>query len=283
MFVVPELPEVETIRKGLEPVLLGARIMRIELKRPGLRYPFPEDFVNRLELRVVTAMERRAKYILIHLSSGNVLLVHLGMSGRFLVEKDPADLTNAERKHDHVIFHMSNGFTISYRDPRRFGFMDLCSLPDLHKNRHLNTLGIEPLSPELDGAYLTSLFRHKNIPLKTVLLNQRLIAGLGNIYVCEALFLSKLHPAKEASSLKPHEAEKLAAAIQHVLVNALEAGGSTLKDYAQADGSSGYFQHQFTVYGRESEPCLSENCCCFISRITQNGRSTFFCPHCQKT
>ena len=279
---MPELPEVETIMRGLEPVLVSARFEHVSLKRSGLRYPFPEDFVTRLENQTVLSVKRRAKYMLASLSSGEVLLIHLGMSGRFLVEREHFSSDALERRHDHVIFHMSNGLTISYRDPRRFGFMDICPLSGISENRHLCNLGIEPLDDDLNGKLLMSLLQNKKMPLKTALLNQQIIAGLGNIYVCEALHQSRLHPEKGAATLTEEEADRLVEKIKSVLRQALEAGGSTLKDYAQTNGASGYFQHHFSVYGRENQPCQTEGCSGFIYRITQNGRSTFLCARCQK-
>lgn len=291
---MPELPEVETVRRGLEPVLTGARIERLELRRPDLRFPFPERFRDRLEGQTVDGLSRRAKYLLAHLSSGETLLLHLGMSGRFLIEHPETARAmqgafhhEAGRlpQHDHVLFHLSNGCRIIYNDARRFGFMDLIGTGGA--SAHLDGLGIEPLGNALSGAAILSLFDGKATPLKAALLDQRLIAGLGNIYVCEALHRSGLHPEMPAGALArlgpdpEARAERLAGHIRDILHEALQSGGSTLRDFAHADGSLGYFQHAFRVYDREGEPCLTPGCASPIQRLVQSGRSTFYCPTCQ--
>ncbi|HYI91724.1 MAG TPA: bifunctional DNA-formamidopyrimidine glycosylase/DNA-(apurinic or apyrimidinic site) lyase [Beijerinckiaceae bacterium] len=293
---MPELPEVETVRRGLEPAMVGARIEAVEQRRPDLRFPLPERFTERLQGQIVTALGRRAKYLLADLSSGEVLIMHLGMTGRFLVKQNGAVFApgefyaeaGGERAHDHVVFRLSNGASIIYNDARRFGFMDLAGRNALGDNRHFKALGIEPLGDELSGEAIARLFRGRKAPLKAALMDQRLIAGLGNIYVCEALFRAGLHPEAPAGVLatptgRPRaKAHCLAEAIRDVLTEAVEAGGSTLRDYARTDGSLGYFQHAFRVYDREGNICVKPGCGNHVRRLVQAGRSTFFCPSCQK-
>ncbi|GJE47822.1 Formamidopyrimidine-DNA glycosylase [Methylobacterium tardum] len=293
---MPELPEVETVRRGLAPALVGARFSRVTLRRANLRFPFPERFAARLEGRAVTHLARRAKYLTADLDSGETLIMHLGMSGRFDValpdgrNLSPGDFylegAQGTPKHDHVVMAMSTGATVTYNDARRFGFMDLVPSADLAGCRHFARMGVEPLDG-LTGAVIARLFRHKSAPLKAALLDQRLIAGLGNIYVCEALHRARLHPEAPAGSLaKPDgrptaKANALAKAIVTVLEAAVEAGGSTLRDYAQTDGRSGAFQHAFRVYDRVGLPCSRPGCGGAITRIVQANRSTFFCAACQ--
>jgi formamidopyrimidine-DNA glycosylase len=293
---MPELPEVETVRRGLEPAMVGARLTSVELHRPDLRFPFPARFAERLEGRTVTAIGRRAKYLLADLSSGEVLVMHLGMSGRFLVTHDgvagrPGDFHHpygADNSHDHVVFHLSNGARITYNDVRRFGLMDLVPRAEIETCRHFAGMGIEPLGNALSGETIAALFRTRRTPLKAALLDQRLIAGLGNIYVSEALFRAGLHPEAPAGSLasgtgRPKDgAHRLAAIIRDVLTEAVEAGGSTLRDHARVDGGLGSFQHAFRVYDREGEACVKEGCGGTVTRIVQAGRSTFYCPRCQR-
>jgi formamidopyrimidine-DNA glycosylase len=293
---MPELPEVETVRRGLEPAMVGARIEAVEQRRPDLRFPLPERFTERLQGQIVTALGRRAKYLLADLSSGEVLIMHLGMTGRFLVKQNGAVFApgefyaeaGGERAHDHIVFRLSNGASIIYNDARRFGFMDLAGRNALGDNRHFKALGIEPLGDELSGEAIARLFRGRKAPLKAALMDQRLIAGLGNIYVCEALFRAGLHPEAPAGVLatptgRPRaKAHCLAEAIRDVLTAAVEAGGSTLRDYARTDGSLGYFQHAFRVYDREGNICVKPGCGNHVRRLVQAGRSTFFCPSCQK-
>ncbi|MGO4706391.1 bifunctional DNA-formamidopyrimidine glycosylase/DNA-(apurinic or apyrimidinic site) lyase [Microvirga sp. 2MCAF38] len=292
---MPELPEVETVRRGLEPAMVGQRFIKVAQRRPDLRFPFPERFVERLEGHSVTGLGRRAKYLLVDLSSGEVLVMHLGMSGRFLVTmngetREPGSFHHdpgGESPHDHVVFHLSNGATIIYNDTRRFGFMDLVPRAEIETCRHFAAMGIEPLGNELSGETIARLFAARRTPLKAALLDQRLIAGLGNIYVCEALFRAKLHPEAPAGSLtsktgKPTaKAHELADIIRDVLNEAVKAGGSTLRDHAQVDGTLGYFQHAFRVYDREGETCITPGCSGTVARLVQSGRSTFYCPKCQ--
>eukprot|EP01037_Dinobryon_pediforme_P002478 gene2478-2517_t len=281
---MPELPEVETVRKGLSPAFENAIIFKVEQRRPDLRFPFPDNFIGRLEGQKVTALTRRAKYLLADLASGEVLIMHLGMSGSFRVEGDVVGQFHHERsvalKHDHVVFHFSNGAMVTYNDPRRFGFMDLTARATLADHAFFKKLGLEPLGNALDGALLQSLFAGKATPLKSALLDQSLIAGLGNIYVCEAMFRARLSPEKAAGSLSLAQADALSTIIRQVLEEAILAGGSTLNDFSHTDGALGYFQHQFKVYDRENEPCLV--CASPIKRMVQSGRSTFYCQTCQQ-
>jgi formamidopyrimidine-DNA glycosylase len=293
---MPELPEVETVRRGLEPAMVGARFTKVVQRRPDLRFPFPERFSERLEGQEVTGLSRRAKYLLADLSSGEVLIMHLGMSGRFLVTEGGASRMPGEfhhehgglSAHDHVVFGLSNGASVTYNDARRFGFMDLVPRVGIETCSHFAGMGIEPLGNELSGETVARLFKGKRTPLKAALLDQCLIAGLGNIYVCEALFRTGLHPEAPAGSLvtetgQPTDrAHQLAAIIREVLSEAVEAGGSTLRDHAQVDGSLGYFQHSFRVYDREGGACVTPGCAGTVARLVQSGRSTFYCPECQK-
>ena len=292
---MPELPEVETVRRGLAPAMVGARILSVEQRRPDLRFPFPQNFVARLIEQSITALDRRAKYLLADLSSGEVLIMHLGMTGRFLVAQNGAAVSPGDfhfaaggaQTHDHVVFHLSTGATVTYNDARRFGFMDLVPRAELETCRHFAGMGLEPLGDALSGAAVARLFRGRRTPLKAALLDQRLIAGLGNIYVCEALFRAGLHPEAPAGSLATaagaptDAAHRLAYAIRAVLAEAVAAGGSTLRDYAQTDGSLGYFQHAFRVYDRAGESCVTPGCAGAVTRLVQSGRSTFYCPACQ--
>jgi formamidopyrimidine-DNA glycosylase len=293
---VPELPEVETVRRGLAPVMEGRRIEEVEARRPDLRFPFPVRFAERLAGRTVVSLGRRAKYLLADLDDGETLVMHLGMSGSFRVDlgdeaATPGAFHHPRSKasaHDHVQFRISGGAVITYNDPRRFGFMTLTPRETLSAHPLFRHVGIEPLGNELDGALLAKLIRNKQTSLKAALLDQRLIAGLGNIYVCEALHRSRLSPRRLAGTIAKANggptarAGDLAAAIRNVLEDAIAAGGSTLRDFSHADGELGYFQHSFRVYDREDEPCPTPGCRGIVKRIVQTGRSTFFCPVCQK-
>lgn len=292
---MPELPEVETVRRGLEPHMTARRILAVECRRPDLRFPFPPAFAERLRGRTVLGLGRRAKYLLADLDDGCVLVMHLGMSGSFRIEAAETIAPGAfhhERSkapaHDHVVFDLSGGARIVYNDPRRFGFMDLIGRADLAGHPFFRDMGLEPLGNQLDGSVLAQLFSGKKTPLKAALLDQRLVAGLGNIYVCESLHRAGLSPLKKAGALarttgKPTpQADRLAGSIREVLEEAVAAGGSTLRDHRQADGALGYFQHAFRVYDREGEPCPASGCKGVVERIVQSGRSTFFCPACQR-
>lgn len=295
---MPELPEVEIVRRGLEPLLVGRRIVHVEQRRPDLRFPFPERFVERLEGSKVLSLGRRAKYLLARLSTGEALVMHLGMSGRFTVAAPRASRaamigefthdTGCDPAHDHVVLTMQDGTTITYNDPRRFGFMLLVPEEELETHPLFAGLGVEPLGNELSPEYLATKARGRKADLKAFLMDQRIVAGLGNIYVCEALFRARLSPKRPTSSLangagRPTDrAERLVQAIRSVLRDAIEAGGSTLRDYRRTDGSLGEFQHTFSVYGREGEPCVTPGCRGIVQRIVQAGRSTFYCARCQR-
>ena len=289
---VPELPEVETVRRGLAPAMEGARIDKVEVRHRGLRWPIAKDFEKRIEGKTVDGLGRRAKYLTADLSSGDVLVMHLGMSGSFRIGKDakPGVYYHEKSKstaHDHVVFHMSNGQTITFNDPRRFGSMKLVARAKIEDEPLLNALGPEPLGTEFDAAMLAAACAGKKTSLKAALLDQRVVAGLGNIYVCEALFRAHLSPKRRASTIadrhrKPNErAEALVPAIKAVLEAAIKAGGSSLRDHRRTDGSLGDFQHTFFVYDREGQNCPA-GCKGTVKRIVQAGRSTFYCPSCQK-
>lgn len=299
---MPELPEVETVRRGLAPSMEGATILRVDQRRGDLRFPFPQDFAAELRGRRIVALGRRAKYLLIELDSGAVVVSHLGMSGSFRIEDEksiiPGNFTHARSKlsaHDHVVFHLRRSspepheLRVVYNDPRRFGYMTLIAdKADLAAHPYLRDLGREPTGNDLDAAYLAERFRGRTAPLKAALLDQRVIAGLGNIYVCEALWRARLSPRRQAGSLVGADGRPtkrlavLSAAIREVIADAIAAGGSSLRDYMQADGSLGYFQHSFSVYDREGGPCLRPDCGDTVRRIVQSGRSTFYCPRCQR-
>jgi len=293
---MPELPEVETVRRGLAAAMVGARFTRVDQRRPDLRFPFPKNFAARLKGRRVEGLRRRAKYLLADLDSADVLVMHLGMSGSFRIEdetdaKTPGAFHHARSKdpaHDHVAFHLSNGKSIIYNDPRRFGFMQIIARDKLGKHPLFRNVGVEPLGAEFDGAQLARLFAGRTAPLKTALSDQRLIAGLGNIYVCEALHRAGLSPRRPAGSLARKNgtpsprAERLARVIREVLEEAVAAGGSSLRDYRQTNGDLGYFQHKFRVYDRAGEACTRPGCGGRVKRIVQSGRATFFCGTCQR-
>ena len=294
---MPELPEVETVMRGLKPVLEGRRIESVALKRAGLRFPFPDGFAERLTGRRVTSLWRRAKYILAGLDSGEILLVHLGMTGRFTAFAggvtrnlgefyfETAAAEAGEGPHDHVMLALDDGTHLVYTDPRRFGIMDLFPEAEASSHKLLAAIGVEPLGNAFSAAYLAEHFRGKSAPLKSALLDQHIIAGLGNIYVCEALHRAGLSPRRKAGTLvrkASHDArlEELVRHIRAVLAEAIAAGGSTLQDFAHTDGASGAFQQQFLVYDREGQPCT--RCGSPIERLVQSGRSTFYCRNCQR-
>ncbi len=276
---MPELPEVETVMRGLGAALAGRRLARVEQRRPDLRFPLPERFAARLEGRRILGFGRRAKYILAELDDGATWLSHLGMSGRMMLGQGPAPDPD---RHDHLIVETDDGQHLIYRDARRFGFMDLIERGGLADHPRLAGLGIEPLGPELTGRRLRSLFAGRRAPLKAVLLDQRRIAGLGNIYVCEALNRARLDPDRPSGNLSPAEARALAKAVRATLEEAVAAGGSSLRDYVQASGELGYFQHRWRVYGREGNPCPCGRKGAVVRRSVRAGRSTFFCPVCQR-
>jgi formamidopyrimidine-DNA glycosylase len=281
---MPELPEVETVRRGLAPAMEGRRIIRAENRRADLRFPFPERFAARVSGAKVNALGRRAKYLAADLSTGETLVMHLGMTGRFTVAATRLGEFHHEPgvdpRHDHMTFDMEGGGRITFNDPRRFGFVDLWPTAEIALYPAFAALGPEPTSNVFSGAYLRDAFAGKKTPVKAALMDQRVVAGLGNIYVCEALFRAGLHPEKEAGRIGPARVEALAVAIRQVIDEAIAAGGSSISDFAAADGALGYFQHRFQVYDREGEPCVV--CGRAIKRIVQSGRSTFYCGKCQR-
>ncbi|GAB5468881.1 MAG: bifunctional DNA-formamidopyrimidine glycosylase/DNA-(apurinic or apyrimidinic site) lyase [Rhodospirillales bacterium] len=277
---MPELPEVETVMRGLRTRLEGRRILRAEVRVPALRWPLPRDLGERLGQRRVLGLRRRAKYILIDLDDREVLLAHLGMSGRMLLL--PRGSNRPLDKHDHLILVTDEGWELRFNDARRFGMLDLVATEDLAGHRLLKTLGPEPLGPDFDGAFLAGALAGKSTPIKAALLDQRLVAGLGNIYVSEALFRAGISPRRLARSVQGRRAEALVQAVREVLEQAIAAGGSSLRDYVQSDGELGYFQHQWAVYGREGEACINAACGQKVRRLVQAGRSTFYCPRCQR-
>jgi formamidopyrimidine-DNA glycosylase len=294
--LMPELPEVETVRRGLQPVMEGAKIVKAEARRKDLRFPFQKDFTSRLTGQTVTGLGRRAKYLMADLTSGDVLLMHLGMSGSFRVLQGEKNSTPGEfhyprsedRAHDHVVFHMSSGASVVFNDPRRFGYMKIIARHELDDEPLLQGLGPEPLGNEFDADLLARACHNKKTSLKAALLDQRVVAGLGNIYVCEALYRAHLSPRRLAATLATKKGEttdharRLVEEIHTVLNQAIKAGGSSLRDHRQTSGELGYFQHSFQVYDREGERCQTPRCGGTIRRFNQNGRSTFWCPKCQK-
>lgn len=309
---MPELPEVETVRRGLAPLITGKTVTGLELRRPDLRFPLPSGMAERLTGQTIAQVGRRAKYLLLDFSSDETLLVHLGMSGRFvcLGPGDPDALPSAERAsspgesgaetalagdiplssgpgggqgrkpaHDHVLFALEGGLQLIFNDPRRFGFMEMMPTGEREQHKRLVALGPEPLSNGFSEALLADRFAGRRSPVKTALLDQHIVAGLGNIYVCEALFRAGIHPARPCRDVTPEEIARLVPAIRQVLEEAIAAGGSSLRDYVQASGEMGYFQHRFAVYGRAGQPCgVDCNCGEGVQKLTQSGRSSFFCP-----
>lgn len=270
---MPELPEVETVRRGLARCMSGRRIARAELRRPDLRRPFPPDLAERLDGARIGALTRRGKYILIELEDSGFLLLHLGMSGRITAGGAAAP----PEPHDHVVLTLDDGTVVRLNDPRRFGLLDYIARGQETAHPLLAGLGPEPLEPGFDAGYLNRVLAGKLTPIKSALLDQRIVAGLGNIYVCEALYRASISPRRLAASVVGTRAERLAPAIRAVLAEAIEAGGSSLRDYVQANGELGYFQHRWAVYGREGLPCPDCSCAEGVRRIAQAGRSTFFC------
>lgn len=294
---MPELPEVEIVRRGLEPVMAGQRLVRVEQRRPDLRFPFPDGFAQRLEGRIITLVARRAKYLVLTLSDETILIMHLGMSGRFTIDPGTGRglqtfgnyvyKTGGQEKHDHVVFTLKSGARVVYNDPRRFGFMLLSSLSEWQSHPLFASLGVEPLGNELSASYLAQKAHGKQVSLKAFLLDQRIVAGLGNIYVSEALHRAGLSPHSQASTLSRKDgtpagrANRLVPEIRNVLTAAIGAGGSSLKDYRHTDGSSGGFQNEFAVYGRTGQPCRRPGCAGTIERTVQSQRATYACAVCQ--
>ena len=283
---MPELPEVETVMRGLAPVMQGQVIAQAHVNRPDLRWPFPPQMAQRLTGQTVLELRRRSKYILMDLSGGETLLVHLGMSGRMLISGDPlgrfVHTHPAPAKHDHVVFDMANKARVTFNDPRRFGAMDLMSTAQGEDHPLLKQIGPEPFGNAFNETYLCAMLTGRKMPIKTALLDQKIIAGLGNIYVCETLFRAGISPLCRTADLSQARVAALVPVIRQVLHEAIEAGGSSLRDFRQADGELGYFQHNFAVYGREGEVCSSDGCAGLISRVVQSGRSSFYCDQCQR-
>ena len=283
---MPELPEVETVRRGLLPVMEGALIANAAVNRPDLRWPFPPNMAERLTGKRVLALRRRSKYILADLDSGETLIIHLGMSGRMLVSGamigDFHHDHPAPAKHDHVVLDMDGGARVTFNDARRFGSMDLIATATAETHLLLRNLGPEPMGNVFSGPYLVNQLKSRNTPIKSALLDQGIVAGLGNIYVCEVLFRARINPARKAGQISATRVAGLVPIIRDVLAEAIDAGGSSLRDYRQADGELGYFQHAFKVYGREGALCATPGCTSTIGRIVQSGRSSFYCPTCQR-
>ncbi len=276
---MPELPEVETVRRGLQPVMQGQVIARANIRRPDLRWPFPQAMAERLTGKRVDHLRRRSKYILADLNSGETLIIHLGMSGRMLVSTPPHP---ALQKHDHVVLDMANGGRVTFNDARRFGAMDLTPTDTADIHRLLANLGPEPLGNSFDTDYLARRLRGRNMPIKAALLDQRIVAGLGNIYVSEVLHRTSISPKRKAGNISAARVAALVPAIRDVLHEAIASGGSSLRDHRQTSGELGYFQHNFRVYDRQGQPCPTPDCNGQITRIVQTGRSTFYCPQCQR-
>ncbi|ALG88991.1 MULTISPECIES: bifunctional DNA-formamidopyrimidine glycosylase/DNA-(apurinic or apyrimidinic site) lyase [Actibacterium] len=283
---MPELPEVETVRRGLAPVMEGQVIARAAVNRPDLRWPFPPRMAERLAGARVDRLRRRSKYILADLSTGETLIIHLGMSGRMLVSGDTQGLFHHDhpiaQKHDHVVLELENGARITFNDARRFGAMDLAATDGVEAHRLLAGLGPEPLGNAFSEDYLIARLKGRMTPVKSALLDQRIVAGLGNIYVCEALHRAGISPRRKAGQLSAQRVARLVPVIRDVLHDAIAAGGSSLRDHRQTDGELGYFQHSFAAYGREGLPCVTPGCTGTIARIAQSGRSTFYCAQCQR-
>jgi len=283
---MPELPEVETVRRGLAPIMEGQVIARATVNRPDLRWPFPPEMSARLTGQRVLALRRRSKYLLADLTSGETLLIHLGMSGRMLISGDPlgqfVHAHPAPEKHDHVVLDMAGGARITFNDPRRFGAMDLMPTTTAESHPLLARIGPEPLGNDFNELYLTAALKGRNTPIKSALLDQRIVAGLGNIYVCETLYRAGISPLTRAGALSAKRAASLVPIIRDVLRDAITAGGSSLRDFRQTDGELGYFQHSFDVYGREGDLCRNSGCTGLITRVIQAGRSSFYCPKCQR-
>lgn len=283
---MPELPEVETVKAGLAPLMEDQVIARADVNRPDLRWPFPDRMADRLTGKRVLRLRRRSKYILADLNSDETLLIHLGMSGRMLISGHTVGGFHhahpAPAKHDHVVLHLQSGTRITFNDARRFGAMDLMQTAQQDDHWLIRDLGPEPLGNQFDGDYLAERLKNRNTPIKSALLDQRIVSGLGNIYVCEVLYRAGIHPKRKAGQISAKRVASLVPIIRDVLTEAIAAGGSSLRDYRQADGELGYFQHGFQVYDKEGETCLTPQCEKKITRIVQSGRSSFFCPQCQR-
>lgn len=276
---MPELPEVETVRLGLAPAMEGHTITSVDLFRRNLRFPFPEKFKQSVQDTKILKVSRRAKYIIVTLNSNKTIIMHLGMSGSFRIVPPEEHQCSEYGKHDHLVFEMDDGTTVIYNDPRRFGFIDLWSSNDIENYPRLSNIGPEPLTNAFCTETLTANLASKKTPIKSALLDQKVVAGLGNIYVCEALFLAGISPLRLAKKISKRRMPVLVKAINNTIQAAINSGGSTLRNFSHADGTLGYFQHRFQVYDKEGQPCVK--CSSSISRIVQAGRSTFYCKKCQ--
>ena len=283
---MPELPEVETVLRGISPILEGNQIDYAQVNRPDLRRPFPNNLAKRLKNRKINFLHRRSKYILIDLSGGDTLIMHLGMSGRIIISQKVAGTfhhnTNHSQKHDHFVLHLKDNHQLTFNDPRRFGVIDLLRTENLELSGMLSQIGPEPLSNSFNEAYLVNTMRSKKTNIKSALLDQRVVAGLGNIYVCEALFRAGISPRRQALRISRKRLSSLVPIIKEILLEAISSGGSSLRDFRSASGDLGYFQHSFDVYGRENQDCYNIECDSKIKRITQAGRSSFYCSNCQR-
>ena len=283
---MPELPEVETVLRGISPILEGNQIDYAQVNRPDLRRPFPNNLAKRLKNRKINFLHRRSKYILIDLSEGETLIMHLGMSGRIMISQKVAGTfhhnTNHSQKHDHFVLHLKDNHQLTFNDPRRFGVIDLLRTENLELSGMLSQIGPEPLSNSFNEAYFVSTMRLKKTNIKSALLDQRVVAGLGNIYVCEALFRAGISPKRQALRISHKKLSSLVPIIKEILLEAISSGGSSLRDFRNASGDLGYFQHSFDVYGREDQDCYNTECDSKIKRITQAGRSSFYCSNCQR-
>ena len=283
---MPELPEVETVLRGISPILEGNQIDYAQVNRPDLRRPFPNNLAKRLKNRKINFLHRRSKYILIDLSEGETLIMHLGMSGRIMISQKVAGNFHHNKiqsqKHDHFILHLKDNHQLTFNDPRRFGVIDLIKTENLELSGMLSQIGPEPLSNSFNEAYFVSTMRLKKTNIKSALLDQRIVAGLGNIYVCEALFRAGISPKRRAVRISHKKLSSLVPIIKEILLEAISSGGSSLRDFRNASGDLGYFQHSFDVYGREDEDCYNKDCDSKIKRITQAGRSSFYCSNCQR-
>jgi len=283
---MPELPEVETVLRGISPILEGNQIDYAQVNRPDLRRPFPKNLAKRLKNRKINFLHRRSKYILIDLSDGETLLMHLGMSGRIMISQKVAGTFHHNKtqsqKHDHFVLHLKDNHQLTFNDPRRFGVIDLLRTETLELSSMLSQIGPEPLSNRFNEAYFVSIMRLKKTNIKSALLDQRIVAGLGNIYVCEALFRAGISPKRQALRISHKKLSSLVPIIKEILVEAISSGGSSLRDFRNASGDLGYFQHSFDVYGREDQDCYNTECDSKIKRIMQAGRSSFYCSNCQR-
>lgn len=277
---MPELPEVEIVKRALEGAALGVVISRVVLNRPDIRFPIPPELPSLLKGQVITSFLRRGKYVVCLVKNGAGFVLHLGMSG--VVKIIPADEAYVPAKHDHVVFMMGDGSTVVFNDPRRFGFLDVVRADDWSAYKSFATMGPEPLSNDFSGPVLAAALKGRGSPIKTALLDQKVVAGVGNIYACEALSMAGISPMRKAGTVKGVRAGRLAGCVREVLLKAIESGGSSLKDYYHADGSLGYFQHSFCVYDREGHECSQEGCTKRVKRVVQSGRSTFYCSACQR-